>query len=166
MRRVYKGRDIEVSFDLAQCTHIGECLRRAPDVFALDRRPWISPDGAPVDILASVIERCPSGALQYRRVGGGAEEQGPEPPLITPIRNGPLLVRGRIEVRHEDGTVEVMPRAALCRCGQSANRPFCDNTHLRVAFRAPGEVIRIELSPVRHTVDQPIDKATDPRAEG
>ena len=165
MRRVYKGRDVEVSFDLAQCTHIGECLRRRPDVFALERRPWIAPDAAPVDALVSVIERCPSGALQYHRVDGGAEEEGPKPPQITPIRNGPLLVRGRIEVRHEDGTVEVMPRAALCRCGQSANRPFCDNTHLRVGFRAAGEVIRIELSAVRHAVDQPIDKATDPRAE-
>jgi CDGSH-type Zn-finger protein len=74
-----------------------------------------------------------------------------------------LLVRGRIEVRREDGTLEVMPRATLCRCGSSANKPFCDNTHIRIAFRAPGELIHIELSPVRHAIDQPMTKASDPR---
>lgn len=79
------------------------------------------------------------------------------------MRNGPLLVRGRLEVRREDLTLEVLPRATLCRCGGSANKPFCDNTHLRNGFRAPGEVFRIELSPVRQVIDRPIDRATDPR---
>ena len=72
-------------------------------------------------------------------------------------------VRGRIEVRRDDGTVEILPRATLCRCGGSANKPFCDNTHLRNGFRAPGEVFHIELSPVRHVYDRPIEKSEDPR---
>jgi CDGSH-type Zn-finger protein len=100
---------------------------------------------------------------RYRRLDGGPDEHAPEPATVTPMRNGPLLVRGRIEVRHEDGTLEVMPRATLCRCGSSANKPFCDNTHLRIAFRALGEVFRIELSPVRRALDQPMDTASDPR---
>lgn len=79
------------------------------------------------------------------------------------MRNGPLLVRGRIEVRREDGSLEVLPRATLCRCGDSANKPFCDNTHLRNGFRAAGEVFRIELSPVRDATLHPIDKSADPR---
>ena len=162
-RRVYLGRDIEVSFDLDQCIHIGECLRRLPETFALDRRPWVSPDAASADDVATAVERCPSGALQYRRLDGGPDEHGPEPPSVTVLRNGPLLVRGRIEVRREDGTVELMPRATLCRCGSSANKPFCDNTHLRIGFRAPGEMIHIELSPVRHAIDQPMAKTSDPR---
>jgi uncharacterized Fe-S cluster protein YjdI/CDGSH-type Zn-finger protein len=165
-RRTYRGRDIEVSFDLAQCIHIGECLRRLPGVFELRRRPWITPDAAPADEVAEIVERCPSGALQYRRLDGGRDEAGPEPALITPMRNGPLLVKGRVEVKHEDGTVEVMPRATLCRCGQSKNKPFCDNTHLhlREGFRAPGEVFRIELSPVRRAIDEPMPRDEDPRA--
>jgi uncharacterized Fe-S cluster protein YjdI/CDGSH-type Zn-finger protein len=162
-RRVYRGTDIEVSFDLDQCIHVGECLRRLPQTFALDRRPWISPEAASADDVAAVVERCPSGALQYRRLDGGPAENEPEPATVTPLRNGPLLVRGRIEVRREDGTVEVMPRATLCRCGSSANKPFCDNTHLRIAFRAPGELIHIELSSVRRVIDQPMAKASDPR---
>ena len=164
-RRVYRGRDIEVSFDLGQCIHIGECLRRMPGVFELRRRPWITPDAGSADDVAALVERCPSGALQYRRLDGGPDEAGPEPATITPMRNGPLLVRGRVEVKHEDGTVEVMPRATLCRCGQSQNKPFCDNSHLhlREGFRAPGEVFHIELSPVRHVIDQPMTAAEDPR---
>ena len=162
-RRVYRGKDLEVSFDLDQCIHVGECLRRLPETFALDRRPWVSPDAASADGVAAAVERCPSGALQYRRLDGGPDEHGPEPASVTLLRNGPLLVRGRIEVRREDGTVEMMPRATLCRCGSSANKPFCDNTHLRIAFRAPGEMIHIELSPVRRVLDQPMSKADDPR---
>jgi uncharacterized Fe-S cluster protein YjdI/CDGSH-type Zn-finger protein len=162
-RRVYRGKDIDVSFDLDQCIHVGECLRRLPEAFALDRRPWISPDAASAEDVAAVVERCPSGALQYQRLDGGRDEQGPNPASVTLLRNGPLLVRGRIEVRREDGTTEVMPRATLCRCGSSANKPFCDNTHLRIAFRAPGEMIHVELSPVRHAIDQPMAKENDPR---
>jgi len=164
MRRTYRGAAIEVSFDLDLCTHIGECLRGSPAVFELRRRPWILPDQGKADDLARVIERCPSGALQYTRLDGGAEERGPEPATLTPIRNGPLLVKGRIEVKREDGTAEVLPRASLCRCGQSANKPFCDNTHLRIGFRAPGEVIHIELSPVRLQPELPMSKTDDPRA--
>ncbi|TMG24505.1 MAG: hypothetical protein E6H97_10365, partial [Chloroflexi bacterium] len=41
MRKVYRGKDIEVSFDLDQCVHIGECLRGEPRVFQLRRRPWL-----------------------------------------------------------------------------------------------------------------------------
>jgi len=164
-RRTYRGTNIEVSFDLAQCVHIGECLRGSPETFALGRRPWISPDAASPDDVADVIQRCPSGALQYRRLDGGPDEEEADPPSLTPLRNGPLLVRGRIEVRREDGTTETMPRATLCRCGASANKPFCDNSHLRIGFRAPGELLHIELSPVRLAIDRPMDRAEDPRAE-
>ena len=163
MRHTYRGAAIEVSFDLGECVHIGECLRRLPEVFELRRRPWISTEGASADEIAAVVERCPSGALQYRRLDGGPQESGPEPAVVTPMRNGPLLVRGRLEVRHDDGTVEVLPRATLCRCGGSLNKPFCDNTHLRNGFRAPGEVFHIELSPVRPVIDRPMTQREDPR---
>jgi uncharacterized Fe-S cluster protein YjdI/CDGSH-type Zn-finger protein len=163
VRRKYRGSAIEVSFDRDTCIHIGECLRRLPETFALTNRPWVLPDAAGADEVAAVIERCPSGALQYRRLDGGADEHAPLPPVVVPMRNGPLLVRGRVEVHHDDGTLEVLPRATLCRCGGSANRPFCDNTHLRNGFRAPGEVFHIELSPVRQVLDRPMDKSEDPR---
>jgi len=163
VRKVYRGRDIEVSFDLDICIHVGECLRGERSVFKLDRRPWVLPDAGAADEIARIVELCPSGALQYRRLDGGAEETLRETTTVTPIRNGPLLVRGRIEVTREDGTVETLPRATLCRCGESEHKPFCDNRHLKVGFRAPGVVYKIHLSPVRPRELEPISKAEDPR---
>ncbi|HEX8753673.1 MAG TPA: CDGSH iron-sulfur domain-containing protein [Solirubrobacterales bacterium] len=57
---------------------------------------------------------------------------------ITPYRNGPLLVRGPFVLSDQDGNeVEVRrPVVALCRCGRSKIRPFCDGTHKTAGFRA------------------------------
>ena len=163
MRKVYRGRDLEVSFDLDICVHIGECLRGQPEVFKLNRRPWILSDLADADEVAEIVRLCPSGALQYKRLDGGPEEDPDGSTKVTPIRDGPLLVTGKIEVRREDGTLETLPRATLCRCGQSQHKPFCDNQHLAVGFRAPGLPFRIHLSPVRPQLDKPMTKADDPR---
>jgi uncharacterized Fe-S cluster protein YjdI/CDGSH-type Zn-finger protein len=162
MRKVYRGKDIDVSFDLDVCIHIAECLRGQPEVFKLDRRPWVLPDAADADTVAEVVERCPSGALLYHRHDGGPQEsrQGTR---VTPLRDGPLLVVGEIEVRHEDGTVETLPRATLCRCGFSKHKPFCDNQHLAVGFEAPGSLYKIHISPVRPRLREPISKEEDPR---
>jgi uncharacterized Fe-S cluster protein YjdI/CDGSH-type Zn-finger protein len=165
MRKVYRGKDIEVSFDLDVCIHVGECLRGHPTVFKLGRRPWILPDEAPVDEVAAVVEACPSGALMYRRLDGGPQERSPDPPQVTSLRNGPLLVRGRIEVRRPDGQVEVLPRATLCRCGLSQSKPFCDNSHLRQRFEAEGQMLRVHISPLRTAPGEPIMRRDDPRRE-
>lgn len=63
-----------------------------------------------------------------------------EPTTITPYRNGPYLVRGPFILRDQDG--EEIPTSrrtiALCRCGKSRMRPYCDGTHKLIDFRAPG----------------------------
>jgi CDGSH-type Zn-finger protein len=59
--------------------------------------------------------------------------------IITPYRDGPLLVRGDFRLVDQDG-VEIDPgrrTIALCRCGKSAIKPFCDGTHKRSGFTAP-----------------------------
>jgi uncharacterized Fe-S cluster protein YjdI/CDGSH-type Zn-finger protein len=165
VRKVYRGRDIEVSFDLDICIHVGECLRGEPNVFKLKRRPWALPDAGDSDDVARVIELCPSGALQYRRLDGKPQEERRATTTVTPIRDGPLLVTGTIEVTRDGGTVETLPRATLCRCGESEHKPFCDNRHLATGFRAPGIKYKIHLSPVRMTLDKPMTKAEDPRAD-
>jgi CDGSH-type Zn-finger protein len=59
--------------------------------------------------------------------------------VITPYRDGPLLVRGPFKLTDQDGNVIDVGRktVALCRCGKSRTRPFCDGTHQLVRFRAP-----------------------------
>ena len=62
-----------------------------------------------------------------------------EETLITPYRDGPLLVRGPFRLVAQDGReIEVRRETiALCRCGKSRMRPFCDGSHKLVRFRAP-----------------------------
>ncbi|HEX3507898.1 MAG TPA: (4Fe-4S)-binding protein [Candidatus Dormibacteraeota bacterium] len=163
VRKVYRGKDIEVSFDLDLCIHVAECLRGNRRVFELKRRPWVLPDMAAADEVEQVVRLCPSGALLYRRIDGGQQEETDGPTTVTPVRNGPLLVIGKVEVTREDGSVEVLPRATLCRCGQSLHKPFCDNQHIKIGFSAPGMPFKLHLSPVRPQLDQPISKAEDPR---
>ena len=59
--------------------------------------------------------------------------------VITPYRDGPLLVRGSFELRDQDGQPIDTGREviALCRCGKSRIRPFCDGSHKLVRFQAP-----------------------------
>lgn len=58
---------------------------------------------------------------------------------ITPYRDGPLLVRGPFRLLDQDGNAIETDRevVALCRCGKSRIRPFCDGTHKVVRFKAP-----------------------------
>ena len=63
----YTGREIEVTYDPVRCLHAAECVRGLPMVFDTSRRPWVEPDGADAEVLAAVIERCPTGALHYTR---------------------------------------------------------------------------------------------------
>jgi CDGSH-type Zn-finger protein/uncharacterized Fe-S cluster protein YjdI len=57
---------------------------------------------------------------------------------ITPYPNGPLGVAGPVEIISGTGrTVNRVEKAALCRCGHSANKPYCDGTHAKIGFIAP-----------------------------
>jgi CDGSH-type Zn-finger protein len=55
-------------------------------------------------------------------------------PRITPIEDGPLLVSGLTDLRGPDGPLDAPPEYALCRCGASGNKPFCDGSHKRIGF--------------------------------
>ena len=57
---------------------------------------------------------------------------------IRPSKNGPLIVEGQVELFDTEGnTIAVdKPRIALCRCGASSNKPFCDGTHSQIGFQA------------------------------
>jgi CDGSH-type Zn-finger protein len=59
--------------------------------------------------------------------------------MIVPYRDGPYLVRGPASLRDQDGRPIAVTRrtVALCRCGKSRMRPFCDGTHRVVGFSAP-----------------------------
>ena len=56
---------------------------------------------------------------------------------VTPAKNGPLLVSGSLELVSGTGrTIDRVEKTALCRCGQSSSKPYCDGTHAKVGFKA------------------------------
>ena len=69
----------------------------------------------------------------------GLHEPGARAAVITPYRDGPLVVRGPFRMVDQDGTEIEVSRGtvALCRCGRSRLRPFCDGSHKATRFKAP-----------------------------
>jgi uncharacterized Fe-S cluster protein YjdI/CDGSH-type Zn-finger protein len=136
--RIYENNDLRVMWDATLCIHTGVCLRRSPTVFDVNARPWVDLDGADAQEIAATIRACPTGALRYD--GPGVEPEQPDEPTTVEVRkNGPLIVRGdvRIQVAASDERRREF-RLALCRCGASQNKPFCDNSHRSVGFDDAG----------------------------
>jgi uncharacterized Fe-S cluster protein YjdI len=122
----YPGTDITITFDGTRCLHSAECVRGLPEVFNLNARPWITPDNADAAALATVVERCPSGALQYIR-RDRAQETPPAPTVVTVAEDGPILLYGNLTVTGPGRQPHRENRMALCACGRSTKRPYCDN---------------------------------------
>jgi CDGSH-type Zn-finger protein/uncharacterized Fe-S cluster protein YjdI len=133
----YFGAQIEVFYDAKLCIHAGECVRGAPEVFDPQAKPWVKPDAASAEKLAQVVARCPTGALTMRREDGAAPEKAGQN-TVTISANGPLYLRGQLTVHTADGTTTEMTRMALCRCGASKNKPFCDGSHRNSGFTDAG----------------------------
>jgi uncharacterized Fe-S cluster protein YjdI len=132
----YEAPGITVHWEPKLCIHVSNCIRTLPQVFDPNARPWVNVEAASADKLATAIESCPTGALSYVRTDGAPQEAPESPTKVQPRPNGPLLVRGDIEEIDTDGKVtRRATRIALCRCGQSSNKPYCDLTHRTVGFK-------------------------------
>jgi len=137
----YDGEEADVQWDGRLCIHVGECGRANNNLFVGGRQPWCQPDRVSAEEVADVVARCPSGALTYTRKDGGPSEAADAENVVSVMYNGPLYLRGELQV---DGAADDMAgvrfRAALCRCGQSKTKPFCDNSHETAGFRDYGAV--------------------------
>ena len=138
--RTYANDSIEVRWEPRLCIHTRNCVRGLGEVFDPEARPWVRVDGADATRIAETILTCPTGALHFRRLDGGPQEQPPAETTIEPRANGPLFVRGRVRIVDERGeVVRDDTRLALCRCGGSRNKPFCDGTHREIGFTSGGK---------------------------
>lgn len=135
MTKEYATEEIVVEWEPRLCYHSQNCVRSLPQVFDDSRRPWVKVDAATADEVEAAVALCPSGALRTRRVAA----QPPSPAKSTEVRasaNGPLLVSGSVRIRDAEGNLLFEgEKAALCRCGGSSNKPFCDGTHKTNGFR-------------------------------
>jgi len=132
--RAYTGERATVYYDVRRCVHFAECIRGLPEVFDVEKRPWIQPENAPAELVAEVIRRCPSGALHYE-LAHGSPEQPEHPTRVHPVKDGPITVRGELVIDTADGELSEV-RAALCRCGRTHNQPFCDDECERTGWKS------------------------------
>jgi hypothetical protein len=94
-------------------------------------------DGAETAQIVEQVKKCPSGALNY--VMNAGQEQPAEvietETIIEATANGPLLVYGNVRIKDAAGNETKKNNVtAFCRCGASANKPYCDGSHRKISF--------------------------------
>lgn len=143
--RFVEGTTIDVGFDGKRCIHSRNCVLAHPEVFVPNAHgEWIHPEAASAEVIVAVAESCPSGAITYRRRDGGPAEAPPVVNIVRVRENGPLAIHADMEINGE-----AVLRATLCRCGASANKPFCDGSHTKAGFAATGEPTAKESQPLQ-----------------
>jgi CDGSH-type Zn-finger protein len=121
-----------ITDDLSLCSKAGYCKDRFTGVWQM----LGSSDPAVRERMQRMVELCPSGRLAWGPSEDAPEHEPAYDPEIAVFRNGPYFVRGGVRVVGADGEpYEVRNRQALCRCGHSQNKPFCDGSHSIVGFR-------------------------------
>ena len=133
----YSNDEITVVWKPKTCIHSKLCWKELSDVFKPAERPWVKIAAASTAKITAQIDKCPSGALSYYKNGQEPAKAEIKPGNIVEVSpNGPLLVHGEISVKHPDGNViQKNNVTAFCRCGQSANKPYCDGMHTKVGFK-------------------------------
>ena len=137
----YDGSRRKITWDGRLCIHAEECARSEGPLFETGRKPWAQPDLVDEESADEIVARCPTGALVSTSPDGVPVERTSPENTVTVLPNGPFLVRGNLDIL---GAPEDMPgikhRAALCRCGLSRSKPFCDNSHIKAGFTESGAV--------------------------
>lgn len=139
--RAYKGPVLTLADASALCASSRFC-----DVGQGVWRMVKSDDEEAVALVERQSKHCVAGRLvAWRRAADtplGEELEDDLEPSIGVVEDrgigvsGPLWVRGGITIVGADGTAyEIRNRVALCRCGASENKPFCDGSHISVEFR-------------------------------
>jgi CDGSH-type Zn-finger protein/uncharacterized Fe-S cluster protein YjdI len=133
----YQSDEAEIAWDSGRCLHAAECVRRAPVAFDPRAKPWIRPEKEPVQALAEAVNRCPSGALSMQYADGTSALVTPSLNTCLVNANGPNYFRGRLVLKQGDALLDET-RLALCRCGASQRKPYCDNSHQKTGFAHDG----------------------------
>jgi CDGSH-type Zn-finger protein/truncated hemoglobin YjbI len=150
-RDIYPGQQVTIFDNRGICQHSGLCTDRAPTAFRTGTEPFVAPSGGRLDELVRAVRDCPSGALSLAFDSAGdrdeardlADWHGTRERAIEVTQDGCYRVTGGIPLTDAAGAD--VPRAAgssrehyaLCRCGQSQNKPFCSGMHWYVEFRDP-----------------------------
>ena len=140
----YSNGEITIVWKREACIHATHCFAELPEVFDPAERPWINASGASTDRIIKQVERCPTDALTYYY--NNKKESEPIKPEnmkeevassaeIEIIHNGPAILKSKKIIIERNGEkTEKEGMVAICRCGQSENKPYCDGTHYSAKF--------------------------------
>jgi len=131
----YAAAGITIHDNRGLCAHAGHCTDGLPSVFRLRQEPFIDAGAATPEEIVETIGQCPSGALSYSIEGVTPGEDAGADRVSGFVPKGPYVFRGGAELEGAElldgGTTNNL---ALCRCGQSTNKPFCSGAHWNVDF--------------------------------
>jgi CDGSH-type Zn-finger protein len=146
-RDTYVGQQVTVYDNRGICQHSALCTDRLMTVFRQHEERFVAPSGGRMDEIIRAVRDCPSGALSYAVDGVEARDavdhHGRRPANIEVTKDGPYRVTGGIPLRDQNGEDVTRNQGAsrehyaLCRCGQSQNKPFCSGMHYYVEFHDP-----------------------------
>jgi len=139
MEKNYTNSEITVNWQPEKCIHSTKCWKSLPRVFNPRAKPWVNMAGDTTEAIRTTVLNCPSGALSL------AESTEVSKPVPIPaaqvevcaLPDGPLQVTGEVHLKNEAGEIVVKTdKTFLCRCGASANKPYCDGSHRKIEFRS------------------------------
>ena len=157
----YTNGELTIVWKPAACIHSRNCWNAVtgmPSVFDPRARPWINMAAGTTEAMKAQVLLCPSGALssfynEKQPLGAVLENEQPaaapaardKQQSATPatdcarikiLANGPLLVQAEVDVEDASGqVVRKTAPTAFCRCGYSANKPYCDGSHTSKGFQ-------------------------------
>lgn len=134
MKKEYTNGEITITWEPEKCIHSKKCWTELGEVFQPRNRPWINMGGATSEVVVNQIKKCPSGALGFYNNEKKENSEDMKSVKVNVLDNGPILIEGSCVIT-EKGQTKTVEKMALCRCGASNNKPFCDGTHSKVGFK-------------------------------
>jgi uncharacterized Fe-S cluster protein YjdI len=139
----YTNKEVTIVWKPKVCIHSTLCWKGLIEVFNPKEKPWIKMNGAATEKIIEQVRQCPSGALSYYLNEDIIADETTDKVVaesasilkieVTP--NGPYLIKSECLIVHQDGKEETKTgTVALCRCGASQNKPYCDGGHRSIGF--------------------------------
>jgi len=139
----FSNGEVTVFWRPELCIHSANCLIGLPEVFNSKKKPWINVHASDSKEIMRIVDTCPSRALTYLKSikfvtskPRAVAKKKSKFARIQITKNGPVLVTGNFIVRDtKKKKIKIEGEVvALCRCGSSRKKPFCDGSHLRIGF--------------------------------
>ncbi|MFZ4521999.1 MAG: (4Fe-4S)-binding protein [Bacteroidales bacterium] len=139
----FSNGEVTVYWKAELCIHSANCLIGLPGVFNSKKKPWINVHAATSKEIMKAVDTCPSRALTYLKSTKfvtskprATAKMKSKFARVHILKNGPALITGNFILRDsKKKKIQVDNEvAAICRCGGSKKKPFCDGSHQAIGF--------------------------------